>query len=563
MKIALAQINPTIGDIAGNCEKLRRFVAQAAQAAAELVVFPELAVCGYPPKDLLLKPRFVDENGRAVEQLAACTRGGPAVLVGFVGRNEQPVGRSLYNAAALLEDGRVVDQFHKTLLPTYDVFDEDRYFEAGDAPHVGELHAGGRAVKLGVTICEDLWNDERTIRRRRYHENPINRLVEAGAEIIVNASASPFEVHKQAFREKLLGGQAAAKGLPLVFVNQVGGNDELIFDGASCVFDSTGRVAARARAFDEDLLIVDLDGLDAARHEPYPEPIASVWQALVLGTRDYAAKCGFREVVLGLSGGIDSALTAAVAAEALGPDRVHGVAMPSRYSSQGSLDDAAALAAHLGIRIETIPIGPMHEVFERRLAAHFEGRPPDITEENIQARIRGNVIMALSNKFGWLPLTTGNKSELAVGYCTLYGDMCGGLAVISDVPKTLVYELSRFVNRQAGREVIPSSSITKPPSAELKPDQHDQQSLPPYDVLDAILHEYIEQEKSADEIIAMGHDAAVVRDVIRKVDTNEYKRKQAATGLKVTSRAFGVGRRMPIAARITPAAPPDAARPRS
>jgi NAD+ synthetase len=551
MRIALAQTNPVVGDIAGNCDKIRARLDEARAAGADLVVFPELAVCGYPPKDLLLKARFVAANADAVEQLAQSTKGGPAALIGFVRHNPNPVGRSLHNALALLQGGRLLDEFYKSLLPTYDVFDEDRYFEPGERTNVIDLNLGTQRIRLGITICEDLWNDEHVVQRRLYHVNPLDALTKAGAQLIINASASPFVVGKQAFREKLLGSQAAANKLPLVVVNQIGGNDELIFDGASCVFDTAGHVVARAKAFEEDLLIVDLDNPAAARHEPYPEPVASAWKALVLGTRDYVTKCRFREVVIGLSGGIDSAITAVIAAEALGPERVHGIAMPSRYSSDHSITDAKALAANLGIDFQIIPIGTMHDVIESQLVPFFRGRAPDITEENIQARIRGNILMSLSNKFGWMLMTTGNKSELAVGYCTLYGDMCGGLAVISDVPKTMVYELSRYVNQRDAREVIPLSSITKPPSAELKPNQCDQDSLPEYAVLDAILHHYIEEEKAAKEIIALGFDEPVVRDVIRKVDMNEYKRKQAATGLKVTSRAFGVGRRMPIAARIT------------
>ena len=556
MILALAQINPIVGDIAGNCAKIRRGIEQSRSAHADVVVFPELAVCGYPPKDLLLKPKFVLENARAVEQLAVATGGGPAVFVGFVRRNPSPVGRRVHNSLALLAEGRVQDTFDKCLLPTYDVFDEDRYFEAGRAARVVDLLLAGQSVRVGVTICEDLWNDERLIARRLYHTDPLAALASAGAQFVVNASASPYEADKQAFRERLLGGQAAARRLPLVFVNQVGGNDELIFDGASGAFDAQGSLIARAKAFHDDLLLIDFDCPATNRIEPYPESIASVWDALVLGTRDYVEKCRFGEVVIGLSGGIDSAITAAIAADALGSSRVHGIAMPSRYSSDHSITDAKALAENLGIDFQIIPISPLHDSFESHLRPFFRGRPPDITEENVQARIRGNILMALSNKFAWLLLTTGNKSELAVGYCTLYGDMCGGLAVISDVPKTMVYELSRHYNQRRGREVIPASSITKPPSAELKPDQLDQDSLPPYEVLDAILHAYVEQERSAEEIVQAGFGEQVVRDVVRKVDSNEYKRKQAATGLKVTSRAFGVGRRMPIAAKATWLAPP-------
>ena len=550
MLVALAQTNPVIGDLPGNMRKVQGFYDRARAAGADLVVFPELTLSGYPPKDLLLKPRFIADNQTAIKSLAPCTRGGPAMLVGFVQRNEAATGRGLRNALALLDQGTLAADFHKSLLPTYDVFDEHRYFEPGERARTIELVRPGRSIRLGVTICEDLWNEPQLFRRALYHRHPLDELVQDGAELIINASASPFEVHKQAFRETLLGGQARAKRLPLVFVDQVGGNDELIFDGASCVIGADGEVAARAKAFEEDLLIVDLDRLGDARREPYPPPIPSVWDALVLGTRDYLGKCGFKDAVLGLSGGIDSAVTACIAAEALGADHVHGVAMPSRYSSDHSIDDARQLAENLGIEFKLIPIHEMHRVFEERLTPFFDGRPPDVTEENVQARIRGNILMALSNKFGWLLLTTGNKSELAVGYCTLYGDMCGGLAVISDVPKTMVYELARWYNERSGRPIIPQSSLDKPPSAELRPDQTDQDSLPPYDQLDAILQHYVERECSVDDLVKLGFDEAVVRKVVRLVDVNEYKRKQAATGLKVTSRAFGVGRRMPIAARF-------------
>ncbi len=551
MILALAQTNPVIGDIDGNCRLIRSFIDRARDAGAHLVVFPELAVPGYPPKDLLLKPSFVADNAAAVEALAPATEQGPAVLVGFVRRIDQPVGHGLRNALALLQDGRIAGEFYKSLLPTYDVFDEHRYFDPADHARTVDVTFGPSPIRLGITICEDLWNDKRLVQHRRYGRNPMDELIQAGAQLVINAAASPFEVQKHAFRERLLGGQAAAARIPLACVNQVGGNDELIFDGASCVFDTQGRVVARAAAFDQDLLVVDLDNLDDARCEPYPDTVPSIWDALVLGTRDYVRKCGFKHVVIGLSGGIDSALVAALAVQALGPDCVHAVAMPSRYSSHHSTADARTLAQNLGIDFKIIPIQDMHDLFERQLTPHFDGRPPDVTEENIQARIRGNILMALSNKFGWLLLTTGNKSELAVGYCTLYGDMCGGLAVISDVPKTMTYRLAHHCNAQAGRETISTSILTKAPSAELKPDQHDQQTLPDYDTLDGILHHYIEQEESVEDIVARGFDKDVVRDVARKVDLNEYKRKQAATGLKVTSRAFGIGRRMPIAARIT------------
>ncbi len=558
MRIALAQINPTVGDVVGNSEKIIDRISQARQAAASLVVFPELAVVGYPPRDLLLKPRFVSANVEAVHRIAErCV--GIAALVGFVESSTDPVGRKLRNAAAYCAEGKLQGVRHKSLLPTYDVFDEERYFEPGPEAAMIE-HAG---VPIGISICEDLWNDEQLIGRRIYHRDPVGRLAEAGARMLFNLSASPFWQDKHPFRVRLFGKQARQHRLPILFVNQAGGNDELIFDGASAVFDADGELIAQAKPFEEDLLVVELDpsarvaSSKAGRIEPYPSGIASVHDALVLGTRDYIRKCGFKRGVLGLSGGIDSAVTAAIAAAALGPDAVTGVAMPSRYSSKQSCSDAETLAQNLGINFKVIPITPMHESFETSLNPHFEGRQPDITEENIQARIRGALLMALSNKFGCLLLTTGNKSELAVGYCTLYGDMCGGLAVISDVPKTMVYRLAEYVNERArhanqrgGREIIPQSTITKPPSAELRLDQTDQDSLPPYDTLDAILEQYISQEQSAGEIIAAGFDPDVVQKVIRLVDLNEYKRKQAALGLKVTSRAFGVGRRMPIAARF-------------
>ena len=557
MRIALAQINPIVGDLTGNAERILESLARAKTQAPHHVLFPELTLCGYPPKDLVLKPHFIQQMRDALNALALKCADGPPVLVGCVTRHDEPVGRPLRNTLALLSGGKVVGEYHKSLLPTYDVFDEHRYFEPAKQSGMATIQTKSGPVRVGVTICEDVWNDKEVLGRRLYERDPVAELKRAGAQLIVNASASPFVVEKQALRERLMGAQAAAHQVPIVYVNQIGGNDELIFDGASCVFDISGMVSARAKAFEEDLLVVDLDHPSSPQREVYPDRLTSVWQALVLGTGDYVRKCGFKHIVLGLSGGIDSAITACIAVDALGAECVHGIAMPSRYSSDHSVADAKALATNLHIDFKIAPIGPMHDAFEAGLKPLFAGRKPDTTEENVQARIRGNILMSLSNKFGWLLLTTGNKSELAVGYCTLYGDMCGGLAVISDVPKTLVYELSNWYNARTGQcgtgfqPVIPESSITKLPSAELRPDQHDQQSLPPYDTLDAILNRYVEQEKSADEIIADGFEAAVVKDVIRKVDLNEYKRKQAATGLKVTSRAFGVGRRMPIAARVS------------
>ncbi|HUW83360.1 MAG TPA: NAD+ synthase [Phycisphaerae bacterium] len=544
MKIALGQINPVVGDIAGNSEKIIEWAGGARKQGAELILFPELAVIGYPPKDLLLKPQFVRANEAAVADIAARVRG-IDVLVGYAARNESGRGRALYNAAALLRGGSVVDVSYKSLLPTYDVFDESRYFEPAREPSV--VTCGRR--RLGVTICEDLWNDESFIGRRLYPEDPIGQLVKAGADLLVNASASPFEIDKHGLRERLFSGQVARCGVPLAFCNQVGGNDELIFDGASCVFDASGRVIARAKAFAEDLLIVSLAEPTASRLEPYPGRIERLFSALTLGTRDYVSKCGFAEVVVGLSGGIDSAVTAALATSALGADAVHGVSMPSRYTSSSSTRSAEQLASRLGISFDVIEIEPLHRTFERQLSPHFAGREPDIAEENIQARIRGTLLMALSNKFGWLTLATGNKSELSTGYCTLYGDMVGGLAVLGDVPKTMVYALAEHVNSRGGSEVIPQETIQRAPTAELRPDQHDQQSLPPYDMLDSILHRYVEQDQSIDQMVAEGMERGVVERVVRMVDSTEYKRKQAAPVLKVTGRAFGSGRRLPIAAR--------------
>jgi NAD+ synthase (glutamine-hydrolysing) len=543
MRVALAQINPTVGDIAGNARKIGAFIDRAKGERADLCVFPELSLIGYPPKDLLLKPRFIEDNLAALDSLAAAVEG-IDVLVGYADRNAQSIGRPLHNAVALLRAGRIVSRHYKTLLPTYDVFDESRYFEPG--PARGELiTVAGRSV--GVSICEDLWNDERLIPRRLYHQNPIADLHAAGAQVLVNSSASPFVVGKHAFRLELFGSQARRFGKPVVYVNQVGGNDELVFDGNSVVLDAAGRVAAQAKDFEEDLLIAELPG-GGTLNVP-STGIESICKALVLGLRDYVSKCGFKSVVLGLSGGIDSALTAALAVAALGREKVVGVAMPSRFSSDHSIADARLIAENLGIEFHIIPIAAVHEAYEATLADIFAGRAPDVTEENLQARVRGGLLMALSNKFNHLLLTTGNKSELAVGYCTLYGDMCGGLAVISDLPKTTVWEMSRWINDRAGRELIPARSITKVPSAELRPNQTDQDSLPPYEVLDAILFRYVEEEKSAAQIIADGFDEPTVRRVIGLIDRSEYKRRQAALGLKVTSRAFGMGRRMPIAQR--------------
>jgi len=546
VKVALAQTNPTIGDVDGNTAAILGRIAQARAAGAELVIFPEQSILGYPAKDLLLRRELIERNLASLERISAAARD-IAVIVGVAEPNPQPVGRPLLNTAALVEDGRVVARWHKRLLPTYDVFDEDRYFQTAGPQPVVEL----RGRRLGVTICEDMLSD-RMFGRMLYACDPPKELAAHGAQLLINISASPFVTGKHFWRVEHLGGHARRLRRPLLYVNQVGGNDELLFDGASCAFDASGGLVAQARCFDEDLLLVDLNHLEEARREPIPMPPADVHAALIMGLRDYVRKCGFRHVVIGLSGGVDSSLVAALAVEALGPANVHGFGMPSRYSSEHSLADAKQLAQNLGIRFSIIPIEPVHAAFERVLKPHFEGRPPDVTEENVQARIRGTILMALSNKFGSLLLSTGNKSELATGYCTLYGDMCGGLAVISDVPKMMVYELCRCINQKAGREIIPQRVFTKLPSAELRPDQHDQQTLPPYDQLDGILERYEERLETGEQIAAAGFDPATVTDVIRRIQTSEYKRQQAAPGLKVTSKAFGFGRRFPIACRPPP-----------
>ncbi len=540
MKLALLQLNPTVGALEANAARIEGAVKAA--GAVDLCVSPEMSLVGYPPRDLLLQRAFVARAHDTLTRLAAALADAPPALVGVPMENPARDGRPLFNAAALLRRGRVERFFRKSLLPTYDVFDEDRYFEPGPGGG-GLLEAGGH--DLAVSICEDIWNDRDFWQRRRYHHDPIEEARAEGAEFVVNMSASPFAAGKQALRERMLGRLAQRHGLTVAYVNQVGGNDDLVFDGRSLVVDRDGRVCARARAFAEDTLVIDTRALPAAAVAALPDEPAEILDALVLGTRDYARKCGFRAALIGLSGGIDSAVTAAIAVEALGAANVRGVLMPSPFSSRGSVDDANALAERLGIATVTLPIAPVMQAFEATLAGEFAGRAPDTTEENIQARIRGNLLMALANKTGALLLTTGNKSELAVGYCTLYGDMSGGLAVIADVPKTMVYRLAHWLNRE--RDVVPRATIDKPPSAELRPDQTDQDSLPPYDVLDRILERHIEDHESAETIVAAGFDAATVRRVLHLVRISEFKRKQAAPGLKVTDRAFGSGWRMPIA----------------
>jgi NAD+ synthetase len=541
VKIALAQINTTVGDLAGNAEKILAFARRAQAENADVALFPELATTGYPPRDLLLKKDFITKNLEALEGLAA-TSGPTAMLVGFAGKNKQTPGRDVTNEAALLQNGRIVATRAKTLLPTYDVFDEDRYFEPGEEN--GPVNIGGHVC--GLTICEDIWNDQDFWPHRRYREDPVARLVAAGAGHIFNISASPWDVGKERVRCQMLASLARKSQCPIALCNLVGGNDELVFDGESVVFNRAGELIAKGKSFEEDFIIVDTETAPPIHPVPVPDE-QNVYKALVLGLRDYFHKCGFKSAVLGLSGGIDSAVVACLAAAALGPGHVHGVSLPSEFSSQASADDARLLAGRLGIGYEVIPIQPCFESVRGQLQNAFAGRAEDTTEENLQARLRGVLLMGLSNKFGSLLLTTGNKSELAVGYCTLYGDMCGGLAVISDVPKTMVYRLAKWINRHG--EVIPVSSIVKAPSAELRPNQTDQDTLPPYDLLDAILDQYVVQGRCFREILEMGFPEAAVRQVIRLIDTNEYKRRQAAPGLKVTTKAFGVGRRFPIAQR--------------
>jgi NAD+ synthase/NAD+ synthase (glutamine-hydrolysing) len=541
VKIALGQINPTIGDFSGNSRKIVESARQARALGAHMVLFPELAVCGYPPRDLLEKPAFVVRSQQVVEDIA---RAVPEIMVicGFVSPAKVETGKTVMNSAALLRDGRVEFVQSKMLLPTYDVFDELRYF----APATSQKLFPFCGKQLAVTICEDAWNDKHFWHRRLYSIDPVDELLRSGANVVLNISASPFHLKKRELRREMLETIARDNKVPVVFVNQVGGNDSLIFDGSSVVIAPDGRTVARAKSFEEDLVIFDTETLQGDLHEQVAGEEASAYAALVLGTRDYVRKCGFRRAVIGLSGGIDSALTAAIAVDALGPENVTGIAMPSQYSSEHSIGDARELAENLGIRFEVVTISEIFDLYRKALAPIFVGRPEDVTEENIQSRIRGNILMAFSNKFGELVLTTGNKSELGVGYCTLYGDMVGGLAVISDVPKTLVYRLSHYVNTL--KPVIPRSTLEKPPSAELRPGQRDSDTLPEYEVLDNILEDYVEDNRTAEQIAAdRGYDLKLVRDVIRMVERSEYKRQQAAPGLKITPKAFGFGRRFPIA----------------
>ncbi|MEA3187911.1 MAG: hypothetical protein QOD99_1741 [Chthoniobacter sp.] len=542
MKIGLAQLNSTVGDLAGNQEKILNAYRDATSRGAELVLTPELAITGYPPQDLVFKSQFVPLNLAIVEKLHAAVEDAPLV-VGFVDYNEG-TGRPFRNAAAVLRRGKPVEKIYKSLLPTYDVFDEDRYFEPANEVHPIEL----LGMKCGITICEDIWT-HRYLPRRLYEGDPVGCLVEKNARVILNVSASPFNLGKTRRRHDMLSGLARQHRCPIFYCNSVGGNDQLIFDGNSVAFDANGELIAQLPAFAECVTVVDSGDPKSKIQNPHfqAEP-EELFQALALGLRDYIRKCGFKSVVLGLSGGIDSAIVAAIACQALGSENVLGVTMPTQFSSRGSIDDSFAIAKNLGMRCEEISIQRAFETFKQQFSKIFAGLSEDTTEENIQPRLRAMTLMALSNKFGHLLLTTGNKSELSVGYCTIYGDMAGGLAVISDVPKTKIYDLARWINRES--EIIPANTIDKPPSAELKPDQRDQDTLPPYDLLDQILQFYVEENMTSPDIIARGFDEKTVRWVTRRVDLNEWKRAQAAPGLKVTSRAFGVGRRMPIAQRF-------------
>ena len=545
MKITVAQLNPLIGDIDGNLAKARDALARADRDTSDLVVFPELFLTGYPPRDLLHRPHFITRVQGALDGLVQTSRDYPetGIVMGAPTPAEQRTGHGLYNTALLIYRGEILLRQHKSLLPTYDVFDEARYFDAAQAispvPFKGE--------RLGITVCEDAWNASELWQHRNYDRDPIQELADGGATVLINISASPFNVGKERTRFRIMQHHARKHRLASVLVNQIGGNDELVFDGRSLCVDASGDPVAVLPAFRERIQTVD------TRHKGTPgsyapqDDVAGAHDALVLGLRDYVRKCGFRQAVLGLSGGIDSAVVCCLAKEALGSENIAGISMPSRYSSRGSVEDSRDLARNLGIDFSIIPISPMYDSFLESLSETFAGTLQDSTEENLQARIRGTILMSFSNKFGHLLLSTGNKSEIAVGYCTMYGDMAGGLAVISDVPKTMVYAIARYINRNS--EIIPQAIIEKAPSAELRPDQKDQDTLPPYEILDPILRSYIDEGRSTEAIIAMGHDPEVVRWIVKTIDRNEYKRRQAAPGLKVTTKAFGCGRRMVIAAK--------------
>jgi len=548
MRIALGQINPTVGDFPGNAARMVRSAQEAAQQRADVIIFPELSLCGYPPRDLVEKPAFLDRNEHELNCLAHSSASlDLAIVCGYVGRSQAKTGKRALNSAAVLEGGKVVFRQNKMLLPTYDVFDEARYFRPSDREELCTI----RGRRVALTICEDAWNDSNYWTERLYSRDPVEELFTAGAELMLCINASPYQMEKRDIRRRIYRAAAKRYQKPVVYVNQVGGNDQLVFDGSSFAMDGKGEVIASARSFEEDLVIVDTETSAGGSHQDFLDEHEAAYQALVLGTRDYIRKCGFRKVLIGLSGGIDSSLTAAIAVEAVGRENVTGVGMPGPYSSDHSLSDAREMADRLGIRFEVVRITGTYERFLQEISPLFEGRKPDVTEENLQSRLRGLTLMALSNKTGALVLTTGNKSEIAVGYCTLYGDMCGGLAVISDVPKTLVYPLSRVANKRLDN-AIPENVFIKPPSAELRPDQKDTDSLPDYEVLDQILEAYVEKLRAPHEIAAsLKQPLALVQDIARKVNLAEYKRQQAAPGLKVTTKAFGIGRRYPIAQRFT------------
>jgi NAD+ synthase/NAD+ synthase (glutamine-hydrolysing) len=553
MRIALAQIDNTVGDLDANAAKILDFARRAERAGAHLAVFPELALTGYPPRDLVEKQSFLDRTRCALEEIARRSADlSLSLIVGYVAHSPKDSPILAQNAAAVLEGGRIVFDQRKMLLPTYDVFDEARYFQPAASQNVCTI----RGCKVALSICEDAWNDKMFWERRRYHRDPVEELVQQGARLIITINASPWNLGKREQRQAIFRATAQRFGLPVVYSHMVGGNDQLLFDGSSFAMTADGELAACAKSFAEDLVVFDSDNGTGDMHADLPDEDEAAFEALVLGTRDYICKSGFRRVLVALSGGIDSALVAAVAAEAVGKENMMGIGMPGPYSSDHSLTDARALAENLGIRFEVVRIGAGYDAMVDTLAPLFTGYAPDTTEENLQSRLRGVTLMALSNKFGAIVLTTGNKSELAVGYCTLYGDMCGGLAVISDVPKTMVYRLARIANKRAQAKgwtpPIPENTFTKPPSAELRPDQKDTDSLPEYDVLDAILAGYVERYESVAQIAANENlSEELVRDIIRKVDRNEYKRQQAAPGLRITTKAFGLGRRFPIAHRFT------------
>ncbi len=547
MKIAIAQINPIIGDFRYNLDKIKQSADRAIERQCDLVVFSELVIPGYPPRDLLERRDFIDANLNCLHRLIAAISG-IGVICGFVDKNLSEEGKPIFNAAIVFENGKIIHKVHKRLLPTYDIFDERRYFEPGRE----SLPFSYKGHKIGLTICEDAWNDEDIFQNRIYDHDPVAENVQAGADLVINISASPYYLGHDTFRKDMFAFMAKKYRLPMMFANQVGGNDSVIFDGSSSVFDNNGKMIAGASDFAEDFIVFDSKTLKICDHDIHDVSMSdteSIFKALVMGTHNYVTKCGFSKTVIGLSGGIDSALTACIAVTALGNENVSVVFMPSQYTSKENFEDTQKLAANLGVVLTQIPIDNIFKEFLKVLSPAFKESEPDIAEQNIQARIRGTILMALSNKHGALVLSTGNKSEIAVGYCTLYGDMTGGLAVISDVPKTMVYELAHYINRK--KEIIPFRIIDKAPSAELKPDQLDQDDLPPYDILDAILKGYIEEMKGIQELAQMGFDKEVVEEVVLRVDRNEYKRHQAAPGLKVTSKAFGYGRRYPLAQRYT------------